>query len=62
MSGIERAGKGTNSKSWLEVPAKLVILSARILYLGICSSISEKISTSSTSELLQRSARAKRSG
>lgn len=62
VSGMERAGKVTNSKSWLVVPAKLVILSARILYLGICSSISEKISTSSTSKLLHRSAEAKRSG
>jgi hypothetical protein len=37
------------------VPAKLVMLSALIRYFGICSSISEKISTSSISTLQQSS-------
>lgn len=55
LAGMLRAGNCTNSKSWFTVPAKLVMLSARILYFGICSSISENISTSSTSKLLQRS-------
>lgn len=40
--------------TWLDVPEKFVILHARTLYFGICSSIREKISTSSASEL-QRS-------
>ena len=37
--------------TWLDVPEKFVILHARTLYFGICSSIREKISTSSKSEL-----------
>lgn len=57
LSGMCSAGNCTNSKSRFEVPAKLVMLSARIRYFGICSSISENISTSSTSKLLQRSAK-----
>ena len=40
--------------TWLQVPEKFVILSARTLYFGICSSMSENISTSSAS-VLQRS-------
>lgn len=55
LSGIDKAGNCTNSKSRFDVPTKLVILSVRILYLGICSSMREKISTSSTSKLVQRS-------
>ncbi|KAI9586227.1 hypothetical protein GQX74_002074 [Glossina fuscipes] len=50
-SGTASAGAGIY-QSWLEYPAKLVKKSERTLYLGICSSNNENISTSGKFSLL----------